>query len=176
MKYLDKKSFIKAKQWIQENARPLEKSRLKFYFERSDGSEVLTALKEFQNEDGGFGHAIEPDLRDPASSVLGTSIALQIIRSIQIEQHAKDISLLAINFLLRNYDSRQMSWRIIPESAKNYPHAPWWGQFGKENKFSGFHLNPTAEILGYLPEFNPILGKRVLSELRNLKEAQVSHL
>ena len=52
MKYLDNKNFEKAKKWIGVNARQLEKSRLKFYFERADGSEVLTALKEFQNKDG----------------------------------------------------------------------------------------------------------------------------
>ncbi|MEK7111022.1 MAG: hypothetical protein AAB856_00350 [Patescibacteria group bacterium] len=173
MKYLDNKNFEKAKKWIGVNARQLEKSRLKFYFERADGSEVLTALKEFQNKDGGFGHALEPDLRSPESSVLGTSIAFQVLRSFPVGQSVSKLALSAIQFLLRNYDSEQMFWRIIPGSAENYPHAPWWDQAGKVDKFSGFHLNPTAEILGYLPEFNSALGERVLSELRNLKEIEM---
>ena len=74
---------------------------------------------------------------------------------------------------MRNYDSEQMFWRIIPGSAENYPSCPLVGLAGKVDKFSGFHLNPTAEILGYLPEFNSALGERVLSELRNLKEIEM---
>ena len=116
---------------------------------------------------------MEPDLRSPESSVLGTSIAFQVLRSFPVGQSVSKLALSAIQFLLRNYDSEQMFWRIIPGSAENYPHAPWWDQAGKVDKFSGFHLNPTAEILGYLPEFNSALGERVLSELRNLKEIEM---
>jgi hypothetical protein len=173
MRYLSKESFEKARKWIERNGRPLEKARLGFYFYGAKGSEVLSALKAFQNEDGGFGRALEPDLRTPESSALATSIAFKILKSLPAEQSAGEISFLAIQFILRNYDSDQMTWRIIPESAENSPHAPWWDQVGKKDKFSGFHLNPTAEILGYLPEFNPALGERVLSELRNLKEIEM---
>ena len=173
MKYLNNKSFTKAKKWIEENGRPLEKTHLGFYFGGADLGGVLIALKKFQNKNGGFGHALEPDLRMPDSSVLATSIAFQILKSLPVEQSSSEIVFPAIQFLLRNYDSGQMSWRIIPESAENSPHAPWWDQTGEKDKFSGFHLNPTAEILGYLPEFNSILGERVLSELRNLKEIEM---
>ncbi len=173
MKYLSKRSFEKAKKWIQENARPLEKACLGFYFDGIGSNEVLSTLKVFQNKDGGFGHALEPDLRTPDSSVLATSIAFQILRSLPVEQSVSYIASSAIQFLLRNYDSGRMSWRIIPQSAENFPHAFWWDQIGREEVFSGFHLNPTAEILGYLPEFNPALGERVLSALRNLKEIEM---
>ena len=173
MRTLEKDSFEKAKLWINVNGRPLEKARLRVIFEGASSDETLSALKAFQNEDGVFGHAIEPDLRTPDSSVLGTSIAFQILRSLPVEQAIKDISFPAIQFLLSSYDFKEMSWRIIPRSAEFFPHAPWWNQAGREEYFSGFHLNPTAEILGYLPKFDPALGERVLKELRNIKEIEM---
>ena len=145
MRTLEKDSFEKAKLWINVNGRPLEKARLRVIFEGASSDETLSALKAFQNEDGGFGHAIEPDLRTPDSSVLGTSIAFQILRSLPVEQAIKDISFPAIQFLLSSYDFKEMSWRIIPRSAEFFPHAPWWNQAGREEYFSGFHLNPTQK-------------------------------
>ena len=142
MKYLSKESFEKAKKWILDNGRPLEKARLHFYFDGRDEKAILQELKKFQNKDGGFGHALEPDLRTPDSSVLATSLAFQISRSLSS----------AVQYLLNNYDTNVSSWRIIPETAENYPHAPWWNQLNREDYFSGFHLNPTAEISKILPE------------------------
>ncbi len=162
MKYLSKESFEKAKKWIEEKARPLEKARLRFHFEKSDINEVITELAKFQNADGGFGHALEPDLRTPDSSVLATSLALQILNTLSVD-----------SYLLRNYDSENMSWRIIPPSAQNFPHAPWWDQADQKEKFLGFHLNPTAEILGYLSEFNSNLGEKILGVMKVLKEIEM---
>lgn len=179
MKKLSKESFEKAKSWIRTNGRQLEKARLE-----NDINKTQAALKRFQNSDGGFGHAIEPDLRAPDSSVLGTSIAFQILRSCSTEQSVLEIALPAVKFLLNSYDSRQMIWRIIPKSAENYPHAPWWNQADREDSFSGFHLNPTAEILGYLFDFKEhvpdklisSLSSQVMSELKKLKEIEMHDL
>lgn len=181
MRTLEKDSFEKAKLWINVNGRFLEKARFSAIFDGVHPGETLSALKVFQNEDGGFGHAMEPDLRTPDSSVLGTSIAFQILRSFPVVQYAHDITLPAIKFLLSNYDSKQMSWRIIPQSAENSPHAPWWNQAGREEYFSGFHLNPSAEILGYLYDFmeqipNEIISSlsvKIIEELNNLKEIEM---
>ena len=95
MKYLSKESFKKALKWIKQNARPLEKARLRFYFENDAVDEVKTELEKFQNTDGGFGHALEPDLRTPNSSVLATSLAYQI-------QNIES----ANQYLLNNYDKK----------------------------------------------------------------------
>src|SRR3989344_1811847 len=163
MKYLSKESFEKAKKWILDNGRPLEKARLHFYFDGGDVKTIHLELEKFQNKDGGFGHALEPDLRTPDSSVLATSLAFQISRSLPS----------AVQYLLNNYDTNVSSWRIIPETAENYPHAPWWNQLNREDYFSGFHLNPTAEILGYLPKFDSELGEMILRKLKNLEEIEM---
>lgn len=162
MKYLSKESFEKAKVWIENNARPLEKARMHSHFDGGDESEVIKELLKFQNTDGGFGHALEPDLRTPNSSILATSLAFQIQ---YIESSNK--------YLLNNYDRKNKTWRIIPPSAEDSPHAPWWNQIGREEHFSGFHLNPTAEILGYLSEFDRDLGEKIYSMVKNLKEIEM---
>ena len=176
MKKLNKESFEKAKNWIRINGRQLEKARLE-----NNINKIQVALKQFQNPDGGFGHAIEPDLRAPDSSVLGTSIAFQTLRSLSVRQFAPEVYLPAIKFLLNNYDSRQMAWRIIPKTAENYPQAPWWNQADREDSFSGFNLNPTAEILGYLFDFKEqvpdklifSLSNQVMKVLKKLKEIEM---
>lgn len=162
MKYLSNKSFEKAKAWIENNARPLEKARMHYHFDGADESEILKELLKFQNADGGFGHALEPDLRTPDSSILATTLAYQI-------QNVPS----ANRYLLGNYDKNDKTWRIIPPFAEDSPHAPWWNQTGREDYFSGFHLNPTAEILGCISEFDSELGERVLFELKSLNEIEM---
>jgi len=181
MKILQKESFEKAKNWILENGRPLEKMLVKFHFDDGSFQEVISALKTFQNDDGGFGNAMEPDLRTPVSSILGTSIAFQVLRSLKIEAGNLDFAKSAVQFILKHYDETNQSWRIIPKEAENSPHAPWWNQTNREDNFQGFHLNPTAEILGYLYDYKDIvsaeiissLSAKVLTELKSLNEIEM---
>jgi hypothetical protein len=43
---------------------------------------VRPAAMFHENPDGGFGHALEPDLRTPASSALATSVAFQVLAEV----------------------------------------------------------------------------------------------
>lgn len=54
-------SFETARNFIYKNARPLDIARWKYLFENGCREDVLLALAAYQNEDGGFGHALEPD-------------------------------------------------------------------------------------------------------------------
>ena len=163
---MTKVSFERAKKWIEENGRPLEKTLIKFHFSEGASQEVIDTLKTFQNPDGGFGNAMEPDLRTPKSSILGTSIALQVLRSLNLKELGSDIVESAIIFILNNYNVEKMSWRIIPPEAENSPHAPWWNQVDREDNFVGFHLNPTAEILGYLYNNKHLVPRKLIGILR----------
>ncbi len=68
--------------FIQTQGRPLEEARYSHAFGSASPKPVLEALAMFQNPDGGFGHALEPDLRAPEGSALCTSIAFQIFREL----------------------------------------------------------------------------------------------
>ncbi len=51
-------NFTKGREFVYRNARPLEMALWEFHFEHGSAEEVLKRLAFFQNEDGGFGHAI----------------------------------------------------------------------------------------------------------------------
>ena len=55
------KTYTTARTFIYRNARPLDIVRWQYHFENGSKEEVLTALAAYQNADGGFGHALEPD-------------------------------------------------------------------------------------------------------------------
>ena len=61
----------------------------------------LAALKAFQNEDGGFGHALEPDCFNPNSSPIQTWKAIVHLEEIGIDDPDHEI----IQGILRYLDS-----------------------------------------------------------------------
>ena len=54
-----------AARFIEQHARPLELAQYRVFFAEDDPNEVVEALLPFQNADGGFGHALEPDNWNP---------------------------------------------------------------------------------------------------------------
>ena len=146
---LSKEAFGASRRFIEANARPLEIARFHYHFDGASHEPTIAALRKFQNSDGGFGHALEPDLRTSESSALCTSIAFQVLRSTQALLDDALISSTTA-YLLETLDRKIGHWRIIPQSAEESPHAPWWNQENREDIFVRFSLNPTAEILGYL--------------------------
>ncbi len=159
---LSAKAFAASRRFVQENARPLEVARLRHAFDGASGDAVLDALKSYQNPDGGFGRALEPDLRADESSALCTSVAFQVLRA---TQPALDEALVTrgVAYLLNTLDKDKAHWRIIPRSAEESPHAPWWNQTGREDVFNGFSLNPTAEILGYLFDYRRLVPQDIIA-------------
>ncbi|HNT55030.1 MAG TPA: hypothetical protein PKG95_09985 [Anaerolineaceae bacterium] len=170
-------AFEAAQQFIEKNARPLEVARFRQAFAAGPAGTVFAALKKYQNPDGGFGQALEPDLRARESSALGTSVAFQVIRATPAPPEP-DLVARAVRFLLETLDRVEGHWRIIPIAAEQSPHAPWWHQTGREAAWNGFSLNPSAELLGYLCDYAELvpadvlalLAGRVLGHLGGLQE------
>ena len=73
MKTLTTASFSLARRFVEEKARPVDEALFAYTFEDGKPEAVWEALRSFANEDGGFGHGMEPDCRLPGSSVLGTT-------------------------------------------------------------------------------------------------------
>lgn len=176
-------AFEASRQFIETTARPLEIARFRHAFAGGSVEAVFDALRRYQNSDGGFGHALEPDFRAKESSALCTSIAFQVLRS----NHAKpDQAFISrgIHFFLETLDRAEGHWRIIPTLAEQSPHAPWWHQAGREEAFNCFSLNPSAEILGYLYDYQELiprdilslLSSRVLGHLSDLQEIEMHDL
>ncbi len=63
--------------FVQATARDVDKALLAYHLQDGPATAVLDALTSYQNPDGGFGRALEPDFRLDASSPMATSVALQ---------------------------------------------------------------------------------------------------
>nr|HMN27151.1 hypothetical protein [Caldilineaceae bacterium] len=70
MQQLTSKGFAAAQRYLSQFGRPLDQERFHLFFAGGSAQAVLAELAKFQNEDGGFGHALEPDMRAAASSAL----------------------------------------------------------------------------------------------------------
>ena len=80
MKVLNREDYQEIRSWIHRNARQLELSVWNYFFENGSREAVIDALSYYQNEDGGFGNAVEPDVWNPESSPYATMVVTGILR------------------------------------------------------------------------------------------------
>ena len=59
--------FSAAAAFVAANARVLDRRRFQRLFEYGPAAPVRDAVAAYRNDDGGFGHALEPDCRAPGS-------------------------------------------------------------------------------------------------------------
>lgn len=144
-------TFEKAKAFIYRNARPLDLARFQYHFENGSREAVLKVLSYYQNEDGGFGHAVEADCWNPNSIPLHSNTASEIIREIGFEDNQHPV----IQGLLKWYASGEhfngKTWEITVESNNNYPHAPWWHTESVSSCHTDY--NGTAQIAGFIARY-----------------------
>ena len=163
-----KEVFEKACAFLYRNARPLDLARFQYHFEGGSQEAVLHALSFYQNEDGGFGHAIEADCWNPNSIPLHSSGAGDILREIGFDDPEHPL----VKRLIAWYESgacfNGKSWDITVESSNHYPHAPWWHTESESTCHTDY--NGTAQIAGFLLRYAPrdssafALGARVTRE------------
>ena len=123
MRSLSAEAFGRAKDYLLTIGRPLEQAQFKYLFEDGSLDEVAVALAAYQNPDGGYGHALEPDAFTPTSGALATSIGLRVLRETGATADHEQVR-GAVGYLLATLDPEEKVWRIIPADANDYPHAP----------------------------------------------------
>ncbi|BAB05610.1 hypothetical protein P4637_01875 [Halalkalibacterium halodurans] len=163
---LTREQFDRVKAYVMREARPLDRQLFRYYFEGGDSDKVARELAAFQNEDGGFGHSLEPDFRLIASSSLATTVGMQYARAIGLPSEHPIVK-GAIGYFLNKYDEKKKKWQIVPKEVNNVPHAPWW-HFDEGNDFPGEHdswANPGAEIVAYLYEHRSLVPATFLAEV-----------
>ncbi|MGG8407719.1 hypothetical protein ACM614_14405, partial [Streptomyces sp. 12297] len=74
--------LVRAEQFVWLTARVLEQRRFAFHFLGGSPDPVDAALGSYLNGDGGYGHALDPDLRGPVSQPLHTAHALRVLDSL----------------------------------------------------------------------------------------------
>jgi hypothetical protein len=152
MAMLSPDAFARAARFLAEEARPLEAARFRHAFEEAPPEAAIEALGAYQNGDGGYGRALEPDLRTPSSSALATSRALLVLAELGVQGGHPQVR-AAADYLERGMDPERWTWRIVPDDAGAHPHAPWWGQAGLEERFGGYLVNPRAAVVAGLLHF-----------------------
>ena len=70
--------FVAAEQFMLREARLLERRLFAWRFRGGSAGSVTEAVEAYANEDGGYGNALEPDLRGPSSQPVPLERALEI--------------------------------------------------------------------------------------------------
>jgi hypothetical protein len=132
----------RARDFLSRNARVLERRLFDVLFDGASPGGVVDALRGYRNEDGGFGHGLEPDKRAPESQPLDVRFAVEILGMAGAEDEA--MVLRACDFLA-SVAAPSGAVRIVLPSIADYPRAGHWGDGVFEPD-----LNPTAGIVAYL--------------------------
>ena len=82
MKKLSQKVFGQIRKCLYQHGRYVEVTWWRYLFEQGSQEEAIAALAMYQNDDGGFGHGLEPDCANPASSPATTYMAYTRLRSL----------------------------------------------------------------------------------------------
>jgi hypothetical protein len=143
MKCLQPSALDAAERFVWLSGRLLDRHRFAHLFRGGDRAPVLTALRPYQNSDGGFGNALEPDLRAPISQPQPVEFALHILD--EVDALADPMAGAACDYLATITTAEGGVPFVLP-SIRAYPRAPWW-ETGDDPPAS---LNPTAAIAGLL--------------------------
>ncbi|MET9293565.1 hypothetical protein [Streptomyces sp. NPDC003077] len=114
--------LARAERFIWLTARVLEQRRFAHHFRDGEADAVQTALAAYLNEDGGYGHALHPELRGPVSQPLHTAHALSVLDLIgrcggpHIERVCR---------YLTRVSTPDGALPAVHPSLRGHPAAPW---------------------------------------------------
>lgn len=132
---------------MKRHARPLEYARWMYHFEDGDKEWVKDCLAAYQNDDGGFGHGLEPDYTMPQSSAIQTWAACQIINELNLPTYDRMVKRV-VQYLIESFDETTGRYLTVTLEMNQYPHAGHWHY--EEQASKGWGYNPTVELAAYL--------------------------
>lgn len=139
------------RRWMYRNARPLDLARWRFHFEGGEAAPVLEALSAYQNEDGGFGHALEADAWNPHSTPIQTATAVERLLELEFTDAGHPLVQGILTYLGSGADMDDRTWKNVVASNNDYPHAPWWHTEAESSSRSIY--NPTAILAGFILKY-----------------------
>lgn len=126
--------WSRARTFLFANARLVDRAAFQVMFERAPADRLVAALESYRNADGGFGHALEPDLRTPLSQPLHTETALAVLKEAGVRR--PDIATGCCAFLSGVATTDGALPAFLP-GALDYPAAAHWR--------AGFGAIPTLD-------------------------------
>jgi hypothetical protein len=114
--------LARAEHFVWLTARVLEQRRFAYHFLQGPPDAVEAALGAYRNDDEGYGHALEPDLRGPVSQPLHTAYALRVLDEIGRcgGQRAERVCRY-----LTSVSAPDGALPAVHPSLRGYPAAPW---------------------------------------------------
>jgi len=137
--------FTTARDFILHQGRLLERRLFATCFEGSPATGVVDALRGYRNDDGGFGHGLEPDKRCPASLPIDVETALQALAAARIVDRPLVASACDYLAKVAAGASRGGAVPLAFPVIESYPRAEHWTDWTYEPA-----LNPTAGLVGLL--------------------------
>lgn len=147
MQQLTTAALKAAEDFVYGNARLIDRRRYAFHFTGGGADAVLAALRPYANADGGFGNALEPDLRGPGSQPQPVEVAFHILD--EIDRFDDRLVRAACDYLA-SIDTGEGGVPFVLPSARDTLCAWWWRAVAEAGDAPGAQLNPTAPIAGML--------------------------
>ena len=111
-----------AEHFILTHGRLLERQRMALLVGKGGRDAVLQALNAYQNPDGGYGQALEPDVRSPNSETTATLTALEVLEDVDaLSSPAAARALTWVGTVTR--EDGGIPFLLAP--SLDYPRAPW---------------------------------------------------
>ncbi|SNS22225.1 hypothetical protein SAMN05443665_1001550 [Actinomadura meyerae] len=136
-------ALTRAEQFMLLNARLIDRHRFALHFRGAPGAPVVAALRPYENPDGGYGHALEPDLRGPGSQPVPAQHALQYLHEAGADT---DPAVDRVAGYLAGITRADGGVPFVLPTVRDTPHAPWW-QTPDDPPGA---LNPTGTLAGML--------------------------
>jgi hypothetical protein len=112
-----------AERFVWLNARLLDRHRYAYLFKGAEAGPVLAALRPYQNPDGGFGNALEPDIRAPVSQPVPVWSALEVLD--EIDAYGDPMLERACDYLM-TVSTPEGGVPFVLASVRPFPRGPWW--------------------------------------------------
>jgi hypothetical protein len=133
----------RASDFVWRNARLIDRLLFEHRFGGGSAEDVVHALRAYQNDDGGFGNALEPDLRGPLSQPIHVDMAFRILRDVGAAP--PELVARACTYLVLVSGDEGGVPAILPNVVR-YPRAEHW----QPHAWIADALNPTAMLAGLL--------------------------
>lgn len=161
---LNRRDRERALAYLEAEGRPLDRAVARLGEGTGGIDQVFEALSAFQNSDGGFGLALEPDFRFPASSPMATMVGVELLRELGAPTE-NEVARRAVRYLVESYEPDIRGWQDLPAESNAYPHAPWWHhepdrRYGPQSHWA----NPGAQITASLWRVRDSVPEALLRE------------
>ncbi len=154
MLVMSRSNFVRARDYLSDYGRPLEQALFRYHFEGGSSEAVLAVLEQHQSADGGFSGMGEGDAN--CSSSIGTCVAFQILSELHVPVE-NELVQKGISYFLHSFDDNLRYW--FPDLSRKDP---------PDDQFDYLWGNPSAEIVGYLYEYQDLVPRNFLEQLTEI--------